>query len=120
MKCVNDQIYFHVILCEQKIRSLCVFFLVKAGAQISLADEEYSEDLCTKCYNLLNYMYMPDMDGKVQEVPTQQELVKYTYTIHMGTFNRRNYFYNVMYKLYIVSPTHHHIIITSLNKYYLV
>ncbi|KAI7795815.1 protein KIBRA [Triplophysa rosa] len=47
-----------------------------AGAQISLADEEYSEDWCTKCYNLLNYMYMPDMDGKhkEQEASTLQEL----------------------------------------------
>lgn len=47
-----------------------------AGAQISLADEEYSEEWCTKCYNLLNYMYMPDMDGKhkEQEASTQQEL----------------------------------------------
>ncbi|XP_051536997.1 protein KIBRA-like isoform X1 [Myxocyprinus asiaticus] len=48
-----------------------------AGAQISLADEEYSEEFCTKCYNLLNYMYLPDVDGKGHNKPdasTQQEL----------------------------------------------
>ncbi|TRY96157.1 hypothetical protein DNTS_028349, partial [Danionella cerebrum] len=38
-----------------------------AGAQISLADEEYSEDWCTKCYNLLNGSYMPEVDVKLKE-----------------------------------------------------
>ncbi|XP_072517762.1 protein KIBRA isoform X2 [Salminus brasiliensis] len=38
-----------------------------AGAQISLADVDYSEEWCTKCYNLLNYMYIADMDGKHKE-----------------------------------------------------
>ncbi|XP_051959934.1 protein KIBRA [Xyrauchen texanus] len=47
-----------------------------AGAQISLADEQYSEEFYTKCYNLLNYMYQPDMDRKHKEpdASTQQEL----------------------------------------------
>uniref|UniRef100_A0A672QVD5 WW and C2 domain containing 1 n=1 Tax=Sinocyclocheilus grahami TaxID=75366 RepID=A0A672QVD5_SINGR len=53
-----------------------------AGAQISLADEEYSEEWCTKWYNLLNCTYMPEMDGKhkEREVSVQQELVKRTHT----------------------------------------
>uniref|UniRef100_A0A9J7X0P7 WW and C2 domain containing 1 n=1 Tax=Cyprinus carpio carpio TaxID=630221 RepID=A0A9J7X0P7_CYPCA len=47
-----------------------------AGAQISLADEEYSEEWCTKWYNLLNCTYMPEMDGKhkEREISVQQEL----------------------------------------------
>lgn len=47
-----------------------------AGAQISLADEEYSEEWCTKWYNLLNCTYMPEMDGKQKEteMPALQEL----------------------------------------------
>uniref|UniRef100_A0A8C1UT86 WW and C2 domain containing 1 n=1 Tax=Cyprinus carpio TaxID=7962 RepID=A0A8C1UT86_CYPCA len=46
-----------------------------AGAQISLADEEYSEEWCTKWYNLLNCTYMPEMDGKhkEREVSVQQD-----------------------------------------------
>ncbi|XP_066501648.1 protein KIBRA [Hoplias malabaricus] len=35
-----------------------------AGAQISLADADCSEEWCTKWYNLLSYMYIADMDGK--------------------------------------------------------
>ncbi|KAK2872969.1 hypothetical protein Q8A67_022866 [Cirrhinus molitorella] len=48
-----------------------------ASAQISLADEEYSEEWCTKWYNLLNRTYMPEMDGKHKEteVSVQQELI---------------------------------------------
>ncbi|KAI4880887.1 hypothetical protein NFI96_029770 [Prochilodus magdalenae] len=38
-----------------------------AGAQISLADVDCSEEWCTKWYNLLNYMYIADMDGKHKE-----------------------------------------------------
>ncbi|XP_016394529.1 protein KIBRA-like [Sinocyclocheilus rhinocerous] len=46
-----------------------------AGAQISLADEEYSEELCTKWYNLLNCTYMPvDGNHKETEVSVQQQL----------------------------------------------
>uniref|UniRef100_A0A8C2K0L8 WW and C2 domain containing 1 n=1 Tax=Cyprinus carpio TaxID=7962 RepID=A0A8C2K0L8_CYPCA len=47
-----------------------------AGAQISLADEEYSEEWCTKWYNLLNCTYMPEMDEKhkEREISVQQEL----------------------------------------------
>ncbi|XP_067233102.1 protein KIBRA isoform X2 [Chanodichthys erythropterus] len=47
-----------------------------AGAQISLADEEYSEEWCSKWYNLLNCTYMPEMDRKHKEteVSAQQEL----------------------------------------------
>ncbi|KAG1969966.1 protein KIBRA [Pimephales promelas] len=54
-----------------------------AGAQISLADEEYSEEWCTKWYNLLNCTYMPEMDRKHKEteVSAQQELVKHTHTL---------------------------------------
>uniref|UniRef100_A0A8C1RTU8 WW and C2 domain containing 1 n=1 Tax=Cyprinus carpio TaxID=7962 RepID=A0A8C1RTU8_CYPCA len=46
-----------------------------AGAQISLADEEYSEEWCTKWYNLLNCTYMPEMDGKhkEREISVQQD-----------------------------------------------
>ncbi|XP_026794779.3 protein KIBRA [Pangasianodon hypophthalmus] len=46
-----------------------------AGAQISLADIECSEDWCTKWYNLLNYMLIADMNGKNKELeaPTQSE-----------------------------------------------
>uniref|UniRef100_A0A8C2EWB7 WW and C2 domain containing 1 n=1 Tax=Cyprinus carpio TaxID=7962 RepID=A0A8C2EWB7_CYPCA len=52
-----------------------------AGAQISLADEEYSEEWCTKWYNLLNCTYMP-LDGKHKEteVSVQEQLVKPTHT----------------------------------------
>ncbi|KAI5620232.1 protein KIBRA, partial [Silurus asotus] len=35
-----------------------------AGAQISLADMECTEEWCTKWYNLLNYMLISDMNGK--------------------------------------------------------
>ncbi|KTG05865.1 hypothetical protein cypCar_00018170 [Cyprinus carpio] len=51
-----------------------------AGAQISLADEEYSEEWCTKWYNLLNCTYMPEMDGKhkEREISVQQELAPST------------------------------------------
>ncbi|XP_030649348.1 protein KIBRA [Chanos chanos] len=38
-----------------------------AGAQISLADVDYSGERRTKWYNLLNYMYMPEMDSKHRE-----------------------------------------------------
>uniref|UniRef100_A0A4W4GWA5 Protein kibra n=1 Tax=Electrophorus electricus TaxID=8005 RepID=A0A4W4GWA5_ELEEL len=38
-----------------------------AGAQISLADVDWSEEWCTKWYNLLSYMYITDMDGKHKE-----------------------------------------------------
>uniref|UniRef100_A0A8C2K0F2 WW and C2 domain containing 1 n=1 Tax=Cyprinus carpio TaxID=7962 RepID=A0A8C2K0F2_CYPCA len=46
-----------------------------AGAQISLADEEYSEEWCTKWYNLLNCTYMPEMDEKhkEREISVQQD-----------------------------------------------
>uniref|UniRef100_A0A8C1XLG6 WW and C2 domain containing 1 n=1 Tax=Cyprinus carpio TaxID=7962 RepID=A0A8C1XLG6_CYPCA len=52
-----------------------------AGAQISLADEKYSEEWCTKWYNLLNCTYMP-LDGKHKEteVSVQEQLVKPTHT----------------------------------------
>lgn len=57
------------------------FHRFKAGAQISLADVECSEEWCTKWYNLLNYMYIADMDGKHKgpEACTQPEVI-YTYT----------------------------------------
>lgn len=45
-----------------------------AGAQISLADEEFSEEWCTKCYNLLNYLYLPEMDGKLNDQETSNQL----------------------------------------------
>uniref|UniRef100_A0AAY4EEK0 WW domain-containing protein n=1 Tax=Denticeps clupeoides TaxID=299321 RepID=A0AAY4EEK0_9TELE len=32
-----------------------------AGAQISLADANYSGERCTKCYNLLSHIYMPEI-----------------------------------------------------------
>ncbi|KAK3523693.1 hypothetical protein QTP70_008627 [Hemibagrus guttatus] len=46
-----------------------------AGAQISLADMECSEEWCTKWYNLLNYMLIADMNGKNKELeaPTQSD-----------------------------------------------
>ncbi|XP_053503961.1 protein KIBRA [Ictalurus furcatus] len=46
-----------------------------AGAQISLADMECSEEWYTKWYNLLNYMLIPDMNGKNKELkaPTQSD-----------------------------------------------
>uniref|UniRef100_A0AAR2JPE6 Protein kibra n=1 Tax=Pygocentrus nattereri TaxID=42514 RepID=A0AAR2JPE6_PYGNA len=48
-----------------------------AGAQISLADVDCSEEWCTKWYNLLNYMYIADMDGKHKEpeASTQPEVI---------------------------------------------
>ncbi|XP_053334572.1 protein KIBRA [Clarias gariepinus] len=39
-----------------------------AGAQISLADMECSEEWCTKWYNLLNYLLIADMNGKNKEL----------------------------------------------------
>ncbi|XP_076835507.1 protein KIBRA [Brachyhypopomus gauderio] len=46
-----------------------------AGAQISLADVEWSEEWSAKWYNLLNYLYIADMDGKHKgpEVSPQSE-----------------------------------------------
>ncbi|KAM6907011.1 protein KIBRA [Xenentodon cancila] len=38
-----------------------------AGAQISLADVNCSEERCTKWYNLLSRVYMPDVDSKDKE-----------------------------------------------------
>uniref|UniRef100_A0AAR2K5R0 Protein kibra n=1 Tax=Pygocentrus nattereri TaxID=42514 RepID=A0AAR2K5R0_PYGNA len=45
-----------------------------AGAQISLADVDCSEEWCTKWYNLLNYMYIADMDGKHKEPEASTQL----------------------------------------------
>ncbi|XP_062867253.1 protein KIBRA [Trichomycterus rosablanca] len=46
-----------------------------AGAQISLADMDCSEEWCMKWYNLLNYMHIADMDGnnKEPEAPRQPD-----------------------------------------------
>ncbi|KAF7697381.1 protein KIBRA [Silurus meridionalis] len=46
-----------------------------AGAQISLADMECTEEWCTKWYNLLNYMLISDMNGKNKalEAPVQSD-----------------------------------------------
>ncbi|XP_028838164.1 protein KIBRA [Denticeps clupeoides] len=38
-----------------------------AGAQISLADANYSGERCTKCYNLLSHIYMPEITSKPEE-----------------------------------------------------
>lgn len=64
-----------------------------------MADEEYSEEWCTKWYNLLNCTYMPEMDGKhkEREVSVQQELVKRTQT-HTHTQTILNSFYLITAK----------------------
>ncbi|XDV39173.1 hypothetical protein PO909_008448 [Leuciscus waleckii] len=63
-----------------------------AGAQISLADEEYSEEWCTKWYNLLNCTYMPEMDRKHKEteVSAQQELASAPSTSETATAHLEN------------------------------
>ncbi|XP_067280855.1 protein KIBRA [Pseudorasbora parva] len=63
-----------------------------AGAQISLADEEYSEEWCTKWYNLLNCTYMPEMDRKHKEteVSPQQDLTSAPSTSEMTTAHLEN------------------------------
>ncbi|XP_035382725.1 protein KIBRA isoform X2 [Electrophorus electricus] len=53
-----------------------------AGAQISLADVDWSEEWCTKWYNLLSYMYITDMDGKHKEpegsMPSEENAIPST------------------------------------------
>ncbi|ROJ62570.1 Protein KIBRA [Anabarilius grahami] len=63
-----------------------------AGAQISLADEEYSEEWCSKWYNLLNCTYMPEMDRKHKEteVSAQQELTSAPSTSETTTAHLEN------------------------------
>ncbi|KAK7143907.1 hypothetical protein R3I93_014920 [Phoxinus phoxinus] len=63
-----------------------------AGAQISLADEEYSEEWCTKWYNLLNCTYMPEVDRKHNEteVSAQQELASAPSTSETATAHLEN------------------------------
>ncbi|KAK7130720.1 hypothetical protein R3I94_016010 [Phoxinus phoxinus] len=63
-----------------------------AGAQISLADEEYSEEWCTKWYNLLNCTYMPEVDRKHNEteVSAQQELASAPSTSETTTAHLEN------------------------------
>uniref|UniRef100_A0A8B9HES6 WW and C2 domain containing 1 n=1 Tax=Astyanax mexicanus TaxID=7994 RepID=A0A8B9HES6_ASTMX len=63
-----------------------------AGAQISLADVDCSEEWCTKCYNLLNYMYITDMDGKRREPGPSIQPEKVVDTVQIG-FLQYNFLY---------------------------